>query len=173
MGTFSNVKKQNLSTIKFKNLWLAHPGTLETGEIASHKKFPCNPVLYKDQCAVRLSTAAIKAGITFFDYPENTCEGTGTFSGSKYARGAESLANFFLMKFGFNSRKLFLIMKDRYLAKSTKEMLFLRKGIIFFRNIQGFQGGSGDHIDLWNGEKTISGEYFNESDEIWFWEMKK
>lgn len=174
MGTFSNVKAQDISTLKFKDLWLAHPDTLGIGITRLSHTYPCDCALYANQCAVRMSRSAIKAGIDFSDYPDPTCRGEGSFKGLNYARGAESLANYFYVKFGKNkSRSVFIINRTSSLAQSAKRQILYRKGIIFFRNIKGFRGGIGDHIDLWDGKQTTGGEYFNESIEVWFWEIKK
>lgn len=44
-----------------------------------------------------------------------------------------------------------------------------KKGIVLFKDIKGFRSGRGDHIDLWDGKATITGEYFQLSKEVWFW----
>ena len=46
-----------------------------------------------------------------------------------------------------------------------------KTGIVFFKDIPGYQGGTGDHIDVWDGENAKTGAYFGAM-EIWFWEMK-
>lgn len=173
MGIFSDVKEHDISTLKFNTLWLSHPDTLDIGVTRSSHAYPCNSALYANQCAVRMSRSVIKAGVDFSDYPDPTCRGEGDYNGLNYARGAESLANYFYVKFGKRLRKVFIINRQSSSSKSTKKQLLNRKGIIFFRNISGFRGGIGDHIDLWDGKQTTGGEYFDQSTEIWFWELKK
>jgi hypothetical protein len=46
-----------------------------------------------------------------------------------------------------------------------------RQGVIAFLGIPGYLGGTGGHVDLWNGETTAHGEYFN-SAEVMLWEQK-
>lgn len=47
-----------------------------------------------------------------------------------------------------------------------------RRGIVVCRNFWG-SGNQGDHIDLWNGIEMAHGglDFFQRSQEIWFWEM--
>ncbi len=50
---------------------------------------------------------------------------------------------------------------------------FLRRtGIVVFRNFWG-RTNTGDHIDLWDGSAVAKGnrDYFERSQEIWFWEI--
>ena len=47
-----------------------------------------------------------------------------------------------------------------------------KTGIVFFKNIVGFRGGEGDHIDLWNKDRTKTGEYSSSSSQTWFWELE-
>lgn len=174
MGVYNNVKTQDISTLKFDELWLAHPNTLGVGVPSPTPAYPCDSTAYANQCAVRLSRSVIESGIDFSDYPEPTCKGEGSFQGSSYARGAESLANYLYVKFGKNkTRRVFIINRNATQGGAAKKQLMHRKGIIFFRNIEGFRNGIGDHIDLWDGQQTTSGEYFNDSVEIWFWEISK
>ena len=73
METFNNVKKQDMSKLKFNDLWLAHPDTL------GHTRIRAYPICH--QCAVRMSRSVIKAGVDFSDYPDPTCRGKGNFQG--------------------------------------------------------------------------------------------
>jgi hypothetical protein len=120
-----------------------------------------------------MSNAAIYSGIDFSDYPEPMCKGQNTFKGLSYSTGAESLANYFFAKFGTNAREVFVINRNAPKGQATKKTLMRKKGIIFFRNIDGFRGGSGDHIDLWDGTQTTGGEYFDRVEQVWFWEINK
>jgi hypothetical protein len=45
-------------------------------------------------------------------------------------------------------------------------------GIVLFRNFWG-PGNQGDHVDLWDGYEVAGGrlDYFERSEEIWFWEL--
>lgn len=100
MGVFSNVKKQDISGLKFADLWLSHPdvdpNTKEPRK-SGKQAHPCSEN-YENQCAVRMSHALIEWGIDFSDYPEPTCPGKGDYQGNDYARGAESLMNYLYHK---------------------------------------------------------------------------
>jgi hypothetical protein len=45
-----------------------------------------------------------------------------------------------------------------------------RQGVIAFLGIPGYSGGG--HVDLWDGQKTAHGDYFNSS-EVMLWEQKQ
>jgi len=108
-----------------------------------------------NQCAVRLSRALIEAGIAMdSDYGGNLCR-------HGYARGAQDLGAFLFKKwgqynFGFSA------------PGNKPSQINKKKGLILFSNIPDFNGQG--HIDLWDGEKTMTGEYWN-ADPIWFWTL--
>ena len=108
-----------------------------------------------NQCAVRLSHSLITAGISMnSDYSGNLCR-------HGFARGAQDLGAFLKKKwgnrdYGFES------------PMSTPAPIQGKKGVILFMNIPGFSGQG--HIDLWDGTKTKTGEYW-EANPIWFWEL--
>ena len=85
-----------------------------------------------------------------------------------HARGAESLANW-LRETHLRRQKIFLGVKQG--KKSIKG----EKGIIFFEDCftrDGQTHAVGDHIDLWDGEKTIGfQDSRNNSTQVWFWEL--
>jgi len=134
---------------KFSQLWTAYPGenqpcaqTLRDGSLA-----------WSNQCAIRLSISLQGAGFPLTEYTDPTCM-------HGHARGAESLANYLWRQVGPPA--------DR----STQASEIQGKcGILFFRNIAGFRGGIGDHIDLWNLSKTQTGAYFQASNTVWFWQI--
>lgn len=115
---------------------------------------PCSGS-WANQCAIRLSMALQKAGLSFAGYGDPVCA-------HGHARGAESLANFLWKAIG---------PAFKY-SQGAESRVANQKGIIFFKDISGFRGGQGDHIDLWNGYNTKSGEYFQESGEVWFWPLQ-
>lgn len=173
MGVFDGVKQQDINEVEFADLWLEHPDTTVLSASNFTHAHPCDIKWFPNQCAVRMSRASILAGIDFSDYPEPMCKGQRTFKRLSYATGAESLATYFIYKFGKKERKVFIINRNPTLGQAKKKELMNKKGIIFFRNIDGFRGGMGDHIDLWDGTQTTGGEYFDSVEEIWFWEIKK
>ena len=102
-----------------------------------------------------MSMALNKAGFTLELYPGNLCK-------HGHARAAQGLARYL-------SRNLFAPIK--YTPSPARNSLLGRSGIVFFRNITGFNGGYGDHIDVWNGSKTKTGEYFGKCQGVWFWSL--
>jgi len=136
----------------FTALWQAYPSTQR----------PCNDTnrngseSWPNQCAIRLSIALESAGLSL-----------GTFSDPKcshgHARGAEPLANFLHRAIAYPTKSA--------LVTQARTSVSGKRGIVFFRNLARFRGGDGDHIDLWNGSSTQSGEYFDIATEVWFWEL--
>lgn len=51
---------------------------------------------------------------------------------------------------------------------SMPKQLKGKKGVILFIDIPGYDGQG--HIDLWDGSKTMTGEYWN-AKTIWFWQL--
>jgi hypothetical protein len=116
---------------------------------------PCDQK-WDNQCAIRLSICLVDSGFKLVGYTDPKCK-------HGHARGAESLANYLWIQAGPP-----FIYKDSGKGKiGTKS----KTGVIFFKNITGFRGGLGDHIDLWDKTATMTGEYFNVSKEIWFWNI--
>ena len=63
--------------------------------------------------------------------------------------------------------------RDRRGRQASFHAYTLKRGIAACLNFWG-RGNQGDHIDLWNGTALASGgrDYFQRSQEIWFWEME-
>jgi hypothetical protein len=116
---------------------------------------PCNQG-WDNQCAIRVSIALVGAGFPLTAYTDPLCK-------HGHARGAESLANYL-----WKQVRPPTISKDPSKGKARTKA---KTGIILFRNITGFRGGRGDHIDLWDKNATMTGEYFDVSTETWFWEV--
>jgi hypothetical protein len=130
--------------VQFQTLWGSYP--------SNH--MPCDGP-YDNQCAIRLSIALVGAGFSFGGYTEPRCK-------HGHARGAESLAQF-----------LSRAARPERLAPATAEASVAgRTGVVFFRNLPGFRGGQGDHIDVWNGTRTQTGAYFARCQEVWFWPVQ-
>jgi Type VI secretion system (T6SS), amidase effector protein 4 len=111
---------------------------------------------WDNQCAIRVSIALVGAGFFLSAYTDPLCK-------HGHARGAESLATY-----------LWKQVRPPTISKNSsngKACTRAKTGIILFRNITGFRGGRGDHIDLWNKDATMTGEYFDVSTETWFWEI--
>ena len=147
--------------------WCRELASLATLEIArpSHEslksnypdinmKHGCPDVIpSENECAVRLSQALIAIGLPMGnDYPGNLCR-------HGYARGAQDLGAYLRLKWG--SRDLGFEQPG-----SKPGQIVGKTGVILFATIPGFPGQG--HIDLWDGNKTIGGEYWN-AKVIWFW----
>ncbi len=130
--------------IQFSRLWSSYPAV----------QMPCDGP-YDNQCAIRLSIALIGAGFALGGYTEPRCK-------HGHARGAESLAQFLTRS----------ARPERFAAAIAQNRVSGRSGILFFRNLAGFRGGVGDHIDVWDGSATKTGAYFSISQEVWFWPVQ-
>ncbi|MEM6993733.1 MAG: type VI secretion system amidase effector protein Tae4 [Myxococcota bacterium] len=113
---------------------------------------PCSDG-YANQCALRMSVALDDSGFSFSDYTDPLCS-------HGHARGAESLANHLWRTWG--RPKIYKA------SSSVKGSLSHSRGIVFFKDISGFREGNGDHIDLWDGNRTMTGEYFSSCNQVWF-----
>jgi hypothetical protein len=108
---------------------------------------------WENQCAIRMSIALQGAGFDFAGYGDPLCS-------HGHARGAESLANHLWREWGAPR-----VFRD---GSSAKRSIGTSQGIVLFKDITGFRGGTGDHIDLWTGTSTMTGEYFNHCKQVWF-----
>ena len=166
--------------IKFKDLWDNHP-------LNKSERFPCRSLgfpTYRNQCAIRMSIALKAAGVTYEMMPRGlvTC-GAHPKKEMHFIR-AEELAKGLTMARIPGLGKV-EILRD---PKTYYRDLFGRTGIMLIRNYW-FRTGetrepSGDHIDVWNGQRTASawlinwffwaGYYggYDKATEIWFWEVK-
>jgi len=121
---------------------------------------PCDQGRDRDwnQCAIRTSIALIGAGFHLVGYNQ------GPPCRHGHARGAQSLGDYLWRQWGRPSIKTN--------AADARMMTLHKTGIVVFKDIKGFRGGSGDHIDLWNVSATMTGEYYDRADETWFWELR-
>ncbi|QQO52766.1 MAG: hypothetical protein N838_04655 [Thiohalocapsa sp. PB-PSB1] len=116
---------------------------------------PCDQG-WGNQCAIRMSIALVDTGFKLIDYKDPLCK-------HGHARGAKSLANYLWKQAGPP------FVSDT--AAKGKSRTKSKTGIISFKNIAGFRGGLGDHIDLWDKNATMTGEYFDDCKETWFWSI--
>jgi hypothetical protein len=130
--------------VQFQSVWSSYPSA----------QMPCDGP-YDNQCAIRMSIALVGAGFSFGGYTEPCCK-------HGHARGAESLAPFL-------SRSA---RPERLASASAEAAVAGRTGAVIFRNLAGFRGGQGDHIDVWNGTKTKTGAYFTTCQEVWSWPLQ-
>lgn len=124
----------------FQNLWNNYPADREPCADSNRK----GELLWKNQCAIRVSIALIGSGFQLTNYSDPKCS-------HGHARGAESLANYLWRQVGEPKRANNSTDARRLVSQGMP-------GIVFFRNLDGFRGGEGDHIDLWNCVRTKTGE---------------
>lgn len=113
-------------------------------------------IKYENQCALRVSVCLEKSGFKLVNNDKKKCK-------HGHIRGAESLGRYLHKQ----SKRPKVYKNPAAGAKQIGEKM----GIILFRNIDGFRGGQGDHIDLWIAGKTMTGDYSAHCQEIKFWEL--
>jgi Type VI secretion system (T6SS), amidase effector protein 4 len=111
---------------------------------------------WKNQCAIRISATLVSSGFALTNYADPKCS-------HGHARGAESLANYLWKQVGRPK-----IAKNATDARKIASQSGC-PSVVFFRNLAGFRGGEGDHIDLYNCSLTKTGEYFESCQEVWIW----
>ncbi|EOC1304536.1 T6SS effector amidase Tae4 family protein [Cronobacter dublinensis] len=169
-------------TIKFSQLWEAHPGV--NGD-ADPCRRPDGHKAFDDQCAIRLGVALTRCGYDVSRLKLAQCWYHPKTDG--HVLRAEELAKALkrtAIPGVFGAVKVSTENFEKTLRGQT--------GIIFFkdyfrRDSESFTNRSGDHIDLWNGERVTSrssylriqwglhwegylSDFFN-SREIWFWKI--
>ena len=146
-----NKSKEN--DVSFNTLWNNYPG-----DHINHTDPKSKKEEYENQCAIRLSEALLKSGISLKGYKGSTCENCSL--DEKHALVAAQLA-MFIKTGGLN-------IKDMASAAVLTGATFLdyvkgKTGIIYFEDYWPRQGESrdhgprtGDYIDLWNKNKLAS-----------------
>ncbi len=181
--------------VAFKDMWYGHPinHSITTPCIAD-KKFknlegrvirPGYPV-YANQCAIRMSIALRRAGVTANQLKGCTSCGAHAHSEMHFINSSQlatSIARANLPGVGKMERITGSNVDDYY------PQLFGRTGIIHIRDYwqrstDASGSPTGDHIDVWNGYRSSAkwlmewfswlGYYSNYANgsEIWFWEVK-
>lgn len=182
-------------TVEFKKLWYGHPinESITTPCVAPKdlvnlegenikKGFP----VFHNQCAIRMSVALRRAGVTSDQIGRIATCGVHPASEMHYINAtalAQAIARANLP--GFGQREVI----DGEKAAQFYPLLFGRTGVIFIkdywhRSSDGANSPTGDHIDVWNGYRSSAkwllewfswlGYYSNYAGarEIWFWEVK-
>ncbi len=168
--------------LNFEMLWNNYPRKEDIKIRCTNKQKDSNKP-FDDYCAIMLSDCFIKSGIDLSLLNAKKC---WSHSGKKHILLAEEFA------IALKSNKLpgFLPMK-KITPGSFQNELSEKTGVVFFKDYwqrgnESFQNRSGDHIDLWNKNKITSSSMFtrslleffgrlsdlNNSQEIWFWELK-
>lgn len=149
----------------FEQLWDNHP--MNESPPVSH---PCSDkkgvvhAALENQCAIRLGIALQGAGIKTDGVPGARC---WNGHGRKHILRVLDLVPW------IEANSVAIGCKKKVVHKGVTFTNFsAKKGIVYFQNFYG-RNNQGDHIDLWNGHKVAKGEldYFERSEEVWFWEM--
>lgn len=155
----------------FRKLWNNHP-TAVTGE-----KFPCRDdegmPHFDNQCAILMGTCLLESGL-LHGYDKTTCWYRGHKGHTLRAREVSDWMRRHPERFG----------RVEIRKNVTWGAFKGRTGFVCFHNFWG-QNNQGDHIDLWDGTGIIRKEtdprlegpgladgsldYFERSEEVWFW----
>ena len=153
--------------VDFATLWLNHPANADPPVIE-----PCldasGKTIFENQCSIRMSTCLVKSGVSLASFKGAFCwfhhGRTHILRAEEQARWLNTPEADFVPSADIAKRsELGTIEAGSYVG---------RKGIIMFRNFWG-TNNQGDHIDLWDGSRMTHGtlDYFERSEEIWFWDM--
>lgn len=140
--TSNSVCKLDAPIIKFSDLWSAYK-----------KGNPCDAknekgeILFSNQCAIRVSYALKKIGVTFKSYPaKRKC---WVHPDADHILAAAELANWLEKQPFLGCGKV-----ENISGEDWRDKVSERTGIICFEDYYTPSGGSGgDHIDLWNGSR--------------------
>lgn len=140
-----SVCKVNVQAVKFEDLWSNYPSS-----------DPCDAKdkdgkkLFANQCAIRLSHALKKAGVTFKSYPaKRKC---WVHADADHILSAAELADWLELQPFVGCNK-----SEQITGADWYEKVVDRTGILCFEDYYAPSGGSGgDHIDLWNGSKMTA-----------------
>lgn len=155
----------------FRRLWNNHP-TPSTGE-----KFPCRDAEgmphFNNQCAILMGTCLLESQL-LHGYDKTTCWYRGHKGHTLRARELSDWMRRHPERFG----------RVEIRKNVTWGAFRGRTGFVCFHNFWG-QNNQGDHIDLWDGTGIIRREtdprlegpgladgsldYFERSEEVWFW----
>lgn len=141
-STKGSVCKVDVPSIKFGELWSAYvKGTICDAKDANGKS------LFSNQCAIRVSHALKKCGVTFKSYPvKRKC---WVHPDDDHILAAKELADWLELQPFVGCRKSEVITGEDW-----REKIAGRTGIVCFEDYYAPSGGSGgDHIDLWNGSR--------------------
>jgi hypothetical protein len=151
----------------FDRFWGNHPA-LQSPAVTE----PCSTKgksNFANQCAIRFGVSITSSGISLDSY-------RGAFCWSGHGRTHPLKVDD--MKLWLNSDNASFVpyaeisKRDKRGLQKSSHAYSGRRGIVACLNFWG-TGNQGDHIDLWDGRTLAHGglDYFERSEEIWFWEM--
>lgn len=140
-------------SVRFSELWASYPG----GSPCDGKEQDGKPA-FSDQCAIRVGVALKKVGVTFKSYPS---KGKCWFKGhTDHLLRARELADWLILQPFVGCTKPIDIK-----GTDWQERIKEKTGIVYFadywrrtnRNGTEESQPTGDHIDLWNGNRLTTG----------------
>jgi hypothetical protein len=141
-STKGSICKVDVPSIQFGALWSAYvKGTVCDAKGEDGK------LLFSNQCAIRVSHALKKCGVTFKSYPaKRKC---WVHPSDDHVLAAKELADWLELQPFVGCKKAEVITGEDW-----RDKVVGRTGIICFEDYYAPSGGSGgDHIDLWNGSR--------------------
>lgn len=117
---------------------------------------------YVNTCAVRMSLALLKSGISIKGRLQIK---SGALKGKFIEPGAKLLGDNLALPHILGKPKV-------YSAENFLKSINGKKGIVLFWKITGYGGGHIDLIDVTNLTATCNSACYFASKEIWFWELK-
>lgn len=144
--------------VRFEQLWKNHPGWEST---------PCNKVIHRNQCAIRMSVALDKAGVDTSSFPGVKCWERHE-DGFRHFLRAQELADWINVHPEIFGNRV-LLNRKKY-PKMNYNSFKNAKGIVFIKD----GWGATDHIDVWDGISLKGGDahdYLSKGVEIWFWAL--
>ena len=139
-----------MAAVTFQTLWNNYPSEPPYVDAKTGKP----PAGYENQCAIKVSVALAKSGVSLKTFKGNLCPAQP--NGTVLATSAQELANW-LNTQPFNGCPK----AEVYTGKEAFEKIKGRSGILFLADYWQRTGETGktrtgDHIDLWNGSRMTS-----------------
>ena len=144
-----SVCRIEVEAVKFADLWAAYPSSDPCDAKSKDGK-----LVFGNQCAIRLSFAMKKAGVTFKSYPaKRKC---WVHPEADHILAAKELADWLELQPFVGCRQ-----SESITGESWRDKILDRTGILCFEDYYAPSGGSGgDHIDLWNKDRLTGGIFF-------------
>jgi hypothetical protein len=141
-ATKGSICKVDVPSIRFGDLWSAYA----KGTVCDAKGENGKP-LFSNQCAIRVSHALKKCGVTFKSYPaKRKC---WIHPNDDHVLAAKELADWLELQPFVGCKKA-----ETITGEDWRDKVNGRTGIICFEDYYPPESGSGgDHIDLWNGSR--------------------
>jgi hypothetical protein len=140
--TKGSVCKINVEAVKFTDLWGAYPNFNPCDAKDKEGK-----ILFGNQCAIRMSYALKKAGVTFKSYQvKRKC---WVHPADDHVLAATELADWLELQPFVGCKKA-----EDVTGEGWHDKVVGRTGIVCFEDYYAPSGGAGgDHIDLWNKDR--------------------